>query len=65
MGSWLSFDEFLTDDMAADVRDLDTYSPRDYRAALLREAIPVHDRLAQGHGFGEPCDAVGEDERRF
>ena len=40
MGSWLSFDEFLTDDMAADVRDLDTYSPRDYRAALLLEAIP-------------------------
>ena len=61
MGSWLSFDEFLTDDLTTDVRDLGTYSPRDYRAALLREAIPVHDRLAQEHRFGEPGDAVGED----
>ena len=61
MGSWLSFDEFLTDDMAADLRDLGTGGRRDYRAALLREVVPVHDRLAHNHGFGEPGDTVGED----
>ena len=62
MGSWLSFDEFLSDNLAADLRDLGTDGPRDYRAALLREAVPVHDRLAQDHGLGESGDAVGEDE---
>ena len=61
MGSWLSLDEFLIDDLAADLRDLGADGARDHRAALLREAVPVHERLAHNHGFGEPGDAVGED----
>ena len=65
MGSWLSFDEFLTDDMAADLRDLETDGPRDYHAALFRKGISMHDRLALDHGLGEPFDTVGEDEGWF
>ena len=62
MGSVISRDELLGDDPAADLGDLGADGPQDYRAALLRQPVPVHGRLAQDHGVGEPGDAVGEDE---
>ena len=52
MGSWMSFDEFLTDDLAADLRDLGTDGPRDYRAALLREECDSCEFRSAGTNVG-------------
>ena len=62
MGSWMSLDVFDDDLLAAGPGDLGADGPWDYHEALLRQPVPVHDRLVQDHGIGEPDDAVGEDE---
>ena len=61
--SWLSLDEFFSDDdLAAELCDLGADVAQDYRAALLLlEVVPVDDRLEQDYGLGDPGDAVGGD----